>query len=133
MSNRFYEMYESFMERYPIFERDTVDWYPIGKYELLFELIDGSRLVYNTIRKTVRHFNPNAIDDDELWAKEFASRLRTRIIESGLTLEELEEESGVSRKTVQRYLQCSNKPTLLSAMRLAKALGCTLAEFTYYE
>ena len=61
---------------------------------------------------------------------DFATRLKDLRKEKSLTREELATKSGMSHGAVRDYEQGRRKPSLENAIRLADALGVSVAEFS---
>lgn len=126
-------IYESFQTHYPAFAKEAIEWSPFSKYEILVELSDGKKMIYNDPFRTIRRLNHSTHDDERMHTKEFSLRLKVIIREAGMTLEELENKSGITRRTLQKYLNASSKPSFYNATRLADALGCTVIDFLCIE
>lgn len=100
--------------------------------EIMIELNDGNKLLYNRYDKSVRMFTPKRLDISEMtqekFLREFAYRLATKILSSGYNQDDLSNESGVSRAMISRYLNGESMPSIYNAYHLARALGCTVDE-----
>lgn len=117
---------------YPFLLDDAIMTADIGHSELLIERSDGERYIYDDFEKTFRRVSKNSSEvTEEEFRREFGIRLRSVMWRKGLTQEELSERSGVSRTSISNYMRGKNIPSLYTMRKLAKAMGCSIEDFTY--
>ena len=98
----------------------------ISPFELFIKYPDGTVKVFNDLERSIRFISRdvNNISDEE-WQKEFTRRVRWQMRRKGYTQEELAEELGINRVTLNGYLTGKNMPNFRFVTKLAKVLGCT--------
>lgn len=127
------DIYEAFLDYHPDLQRKVIDWYPVGKYEILVKLSDGSQVIFDEALRCSRITKLDHWMSETEWAKEFSARLQNKFVESGLTLDELSIKSNISRRTLSRYLYGLTYPSHYNVLRLSKALGCSIHELSYFN
>ena len=133
-------VYDCFAMYFPSIAEKTLMFKHIGllEYAVLCEGLSGedSRCVfiYDDLDKTLRHrpyLSSSELTSEE-WAKEFGYKLKRAIHLAGYTQEEVANELGASRATINRYVNGRLVPTYVTIRDLAKLLRCevdTLANF----
>lgn len=120
-------------------EDRVADWYPSGRREITFVQKDGSRILYDCIThymRYIRHSHEDALNDEDLYKKTFARRLRRIMDAQGVNSVKLSNKSGVSKLMISRYLNARAVPSAYNIARIANALGCSsssLVEDIDYE
>lgn len=69
----------------------------------------------------------------EEWAKYFRHNLKSTIRESGLSIKELSDRSGLSTSSISRYLNGQSIPSFNAIINLSIALNCDLDDFAYID
>lgn len=132
---RLFEHYEHYDP--PASER-TVDEKCIGDFETIFILEDGSRILFDEMTKSTR-FVTQATDErtpisedimDDIWLKEFSRKIKKKMKFKRITQVELADRIGVSRLTVNRYINGQRVPDYLTLKKISKILNCPLDEIT---
>lgn len=122
-------MYESFKKRYAPINEEVVSWYPSDKFEIMVELKNGARLVYDDLDKSVRTIarprNSQHLENEDEWRKEFSASLRKRLKMKGITQAELADRIGISSVSMSKYMNMKATPSGYMIHRMAEALGCT--------
>lgn len=117
---------------YPFLTDNAVCTIDIGHDELLIELDNGERYVYDDLEKTIRRLSMDRSDvTEEEFRREFGTRLRKVMFRKGLTQHDLAERSGISQVTISGYMRGKNVPSFYNLHKLAKALDCYVDDFTY--
>lgn len=125
------EMFEDFKRRHPYDAEKAVDWYSFDMTQLLIELEDGTRVLYDHMDKTYRHLRNVRSDEDdseERWRYEFSQRLRKKMQLRSIGQDELSNITGLSRPMISRYVSGRSIPSLYNAEKMAKALKCSITE-----
>lgn len=127
------KIFANFHKRFPFLSKDVCDWKHTDDYEILIELIDGSRLLYDDIDETVRKLpnDCNNISESEC-KKEFGMRLRRLMMLRNITQEELSELTGIQRPAISNYMTGRTSPSFYNADKIVKALGCSMDELRYF-
>lgn len=120
------------MKRY--IEQNKIKCYAINEWDLFIELKNGDKFVYDSYHNTVI-FNLHKINEltEEQEIKEFARNLCRLINRNGMTQQEFAKSIGVSRVTVNRYMNGKQIPDYLTLSKMARALKCSVDDFYYKE
>lgn len=117
---------------FPFLTDDAVATIDIGYDELLIELNDGERYVYNNLERTIRRASTDRSNvTEEEFRREFGIRLRNIMVLKCLTQSELAERSDVSQVSISKYMSGKSTPSFYTLHKLSKALGCSIEDFTY--
>ena len=65
------------------------------------------------------------------WRHVFATRLKNKISEKGMTQTELAMKSGVNRATINHYLLEQRTAKIDVILNMVKVLGCSVDELVY--
>lgn len=68
------------------------------------------------------------IDYDEKWKRTFSSMLQFQMNEKSISQHELSRKTGLSAGTINKYLTRKSVPTVVNAIKIAKALHCSLED-----
>ena len=102
----------------------------LGFGEWFIETVNGERLIYDEVARTIRRYS--VCDDDESrLRKEFGIRLRKMLYFKGVSQEELSEQTGLSKVTLSKYMNGRSIPNYFKAKKIADALECSLDDFSY--
>lgn len=117
-------LYENFKLYFPSIEKGCISWEQTDLFELEIHNKDGSIDIYNDMD----HSLGRKIDTrtDAGWKKEFARRLRKKIVMRGVTQVSLGEMTGISQQLLSLYTQGKTLPSVQKASALAKALNCSV-------
>ena len=110
-----------------------VDWYGNGDYEIVVILDDGSKLIYSHSTGTIRFLKNERVDiSEEDWIKDFSMTLKHKISMSGLTRQDISDITGISKVSISNYMNGKSMPSHYNMLKIAKALNCSVYEFTHY-
>lgn len=113
---------------------DIQEAYFINDYDLFVVYKDGRKYIIDTFNNTSSGFYPEGyILSDEEWNMSFRKRLRQKLSRSRITQEELADILGVSRITINRYINGQSIPSALMLKKISLALNCDINEFFYKE
>ena len=117
-------LYENYKLYFPLIAKRSVSWKQTDLFELEINNEDGSIDIYNDMD----HSLGRKIDTrtDAGWRKEFARRLRKKIVMRGVTQVSLGEMTGISQQLLSLYTQGKTLPSVQKASALAKALDCSV-------
>jgi ribosome-binding protein aMBF1 (putative translation factor) len=135
--------YESIINSYKIWHpnlyKKTIDCRPSGRYSILAELDDGSKIEFdsldNTIRNVTKYYireSSGAEIDEESWRKEFGRKLHRAISDKGFTQEKLSDLTGVSRQMLSRYVRGTSTPSGYILSKFVDVLDCDARELTKF-
>lgn len=125
-------LYSDFLD-YTRVDPDEIDkMEELSFTELLATMKDGTLYVFDTSgRFTVRRLNKDPINmTDEEMIIDFCARFDSLLRHSGCTLTTLAEETGISHQTLSRYARGLTEPRMSDLRKMARALKCTLNDFT---
>lgn len=138
MLTRYNKIIEEYKMWHPNLYEQTVECRPSGRYCILIELADGSKIEYNSIDNTVRDVTrfyirePNVSVNEEMWRKEFGRKLHRAIVDRGITQEQLSDMTGISRQMLSRYVRGNSTPSGYILTRLSEILECDVRELTRF-
>lgn len=125
-------VYDVFAMYFPMIAKYTLEFNHIGlrEYEAVCEGLSGEGarciFIYDDLDKTLRH--KPYMSSDELtsqgWATEFGYKLNRAMRLANFSQEELAKELGVSRVTINRYINGKHVPNNLIVKKIAKVLDC---------
>lgn len=113
---------------------DIQEAYYVNEYDLFVLYKNGNKYIIDTFHNTFCGFYPEGhILTDEEWEIGFRKRLRQRLSRNRMTQEELADKLGVSRITINRYVNGETIPSALMLKKISLALNCDINEFFYAE
>lgn len=128
-------VYNEFEQRNPDISKDVINWYPSGQMEITVRLIDGNKLSYDWMTKSIgkvyETIETEGYLDEEDWRLEFAVRLRKKMRRVGFTQDTLSESTGISRITISKYLNGRATPSTYNLQLIARSLRCSPSELLY--
>ena len=133
MSEAFYKaMLDDFERRFVFESNPVVMWEPISDYEILVTLKDGMKFVYNNVTQAAQNMSirerPGYVMKDDVIRREFGRRLYIHMKLAGMIQEDLADAAGISTVSISNYLNGYSSPTVVTAYKLAHALGVELRE-----
>lgn len=106
------------------------DWHPISRNEIFIKTENGEQYTYSFIGHVLRKLKPPKSDIDilseEEWREVFAEQLCYKMKARGIFQDRLSELTGISRVTINRYINGKATPSTYNIRRIAKALGCSV-------
>lgn len=117
---------------YPVSEGEIVEYRLDGPSALIFRTKDGKIYLYDDFDQSLMELpeDSNRLTDDEC-RSEFARRLRRVMLVRGVSQSELASRTGISYVMLSRYMTGKSEPGFCNVDRIAKALNCSLDEFSY--
>lgn len=117
-------LYENFKLYFPSIEKCCAGWRQTDLFELEIDDKDGYTFIYNDMDHSLGLKIDTSTDAG--WRKEFARRLRKKIVMRGVTQVSLGETTGISQPLLSLYVQGKSLPSAQKVSALAKALGCSV-------
>lgn len=134
MNLKHYEgIYKMFCDSYPYMVKDVEDWRPKGDLGVRVFMRDGKQYDYDTISKGVREavtrYDMAKTDiTDEKCRESFAYHLTMMMGTRGYTQRTLSEYTGISKGSINAYINKDKTPSLTNVRKIAYALDCSIAE-----
>lgn len=126
-----------FKNDYPNYYEDMINWYCVGRSELVIILRDGRKISYEFIGSRIRFIQDRDCEldniDETMWRENFARRLCRKMNSLGISRDRLSESTGISLVTVSKYMNARSIPSSYNMELLTKALDCTVQELTTIE
>lgn len=95
---------------------------------------DGNSSLYDDLDNTIRPLPKNSNTMTELeFRKEFSKRLYRFLYWKGITQDDLAKKTGISRVSINKYLNCRSTPSFYIIDKITKALGCPIDYFRYMD
>lgn len=114
---------------YPKLYERAVDWRSSGPISVIVELSDGTAYDYDPMDNSIRQvINNGFYADDDMSRRAFGANLQKMIPYSGLNKSEFAEKVGITNAMLSRYIRGNSTPSVLTARKIAIALGCTVEE-----
>lgn len=141
MSDKFYEMWKpvlnSFENVYPELYELMIDWYPIAEMEIAVKLSDGRIISYDMMGDFISNIH-NPVESKEQisemeWRRNFSKRLIAKLNRAGLTQDRLSEMTGISKVSINRYINEKASPNGYTLDRIANVLNCSVNELVGFK
>lgn len=129
-------VYDDFKNERPDLCANVVDWYQSGQLEIVLKLLNGDKIVYDYIGKTVRRikpYEPGTCPSKDEWSVQFGRRLERRMRMLSIGQVELAEKVGISQPQLSQYINGRVAPSGYIIMRLASALKSSVSELMWSE
>lgn len=120
--------FDIFALYYPFYANETVRSELKGDDELIVELRDGSKWMFNVVLHTISSYRDMRYLDEYTWRDELSKRLRRKILATGITQKDLAERIGITEVSMSRYFNGVRVPDVYTLVRLTGELGCQLSD-----
>ena len=126
-------LYYEFSLYFPGIAEVVVDYYNIGRDELIVKTEDGEVFSYNDIDRFLRILpaDTNSLSEDEC-RREFAIRLKRMMHIKGMTQTKLASATNIQQHLISDYIRGKRTPSFFNVDKIAKALDCSIDELRYY-
>lgn len=130
-------IFEDFKIMYPYYVSDVVNYYWFDNMELMIELNDDTKFLYDYMDKSIIFINRpeqgQKIERDETqWRMEFARRLRKKMRHRCMNQTMLSEATDLSISSISKYINGQSLPSIHATQKLAKALGCSVLDLLHF-
>ena len=113
-------------------EFEIEDCMALNEYDLLIVFRNGHRVLFDTYSKTSRRIYHSEFGySDEQIKKEFKDRLIVMMDRKNINEEKLAKKVGTTQPMISRYISGKSLPNIITAKKIANALGCSLDDFFY--
>ena len=125
---------EDFKLYFPLIAENAVRYQIDHKYnELTVTLANGHKLLFNGFDHSFRNLPDYDDMSDRDIKNEFGKRLRRIMERKYFTQEQLAEAAGVQQSNLSSYINGKVNPTFATVYKIARALGCSIDDFGYWE
>lgn len=125
-------IYENFKLCFPNLAEKVVKYKETDKLEIIIELDDGRTAIYDDLNDTIRYLPVNREEmTDEDYDREFGIRLFRLMLRSGMNQPALSSKTGITQSTLSAYINGKASPTIRTAIKIAKALDCSVDELVH--
>lgn len=131
-------MLKNFSLMYPSTSELVVNHKYIGDFEMVFELSDGSKIMYDeysngiTTIKDSNDSNKEELSEQEC-RKEFSRKLKKKLRLKGVTQRELAHAIGMSEFTISHYVSGKRTPSVYDVNKIARFFHCTVSDLTDFD
>lgn len=134
MNNSDYEIVNNFKRTYKKLFGCMTHYHRLTDYDMIVELDDGTRALYDDFDKTYRML-PNDICDPskESYGIEFGKRLTSLMDRKGATQYELARRIGISQSSMSGYISGRRIPSIYILNKIHRTLQCTEDEIRYLD
>lgn len=130
MERHYFNIFDDFCMYWSGLSKTIVAWSPNGIDEITVRDDEGRAWVYSylekSIRKIYRNDDGNRLSEEE-WRHNFSNRLKQRMMEMNIGVEELALRTGVSRQTISTYINARAMPNVYNISNIADVLECTVS------
>lgn len=134
MNDRHYEsIFESFLHYHPYMEKDLKGWRPRGELGIRVTLTDGTEydydIVANSIRRVIDH-SMHSMEDitEERCRASIAYHLIELMTLRGFSQNTLSEYTGLSKGSINNYINGTSTPSATALRKIARALDCNITD-----
>jgi DNA-binding Xre family transcriptional regulator len=134
MNDEYYaHILDSFLEYHPYMKKELHNWRPRGEWGIRVTLLDGSEYDYDTItngiRRVVNHRMNNMEDITEERCRASISYHLTELMAlRGFSQNTLSEYTGLSKGSINNYINGTSTPSATALRKLARALDCNITD-----
>lgn len=120
-------IYAEFRDKNPELAKEIVDYRPHKQFVIYMYTQDGSIIEYSYLTKRFK-FLRNVNYEEISWRIKFGLILDKKMHNAGYTKSAMCEMIGVSRPTLNRYLDYEATPSAYVIMKLADMFGCDVKD-----
>lgn len=128
------QIFEDFKLRHSYLANGVKDWSPRGDMGVRVFMVDGTKYDYYARGKVIRQVEKRPMHTDDYdeddWREVFADRLCEFICSKGLSQQSLADYTGLSKGSINKYINKTATPSAYALTKLARALDCTIMELT---
>lgn len=113
-------------------ENDIIDYKELNEYEVLIKLRPkGDQIIYDALNNTIRGCNYRGKLTAKENRNEFKMRLRAMLLHSRLSQKDLSRISGISERTITRYINGDSIPDYVALKKIADTLNCKVDDLYF--
>lgn len=131
---KFDRIYDDALIYCPFVEDDVAYWYASGDREITIKLHDDTTVIYSEGSRGAKYIRPDSnrddssVDAEEQWRLDFAKKLHKEMWCSRGRLSEL---TGISERTISKYLNGQATPSAYNIKKIAQVLRCSPSLLIY--
>lgn len=101
----------------------------LNNCEILFTMDSDDRFIFNTTTTAIRKIpnNPRELDDDS-FTREFGLRFYSEMVNKNMSVHRLSDETGISERTIYRYINMESTPSMVNVHKIVRALRCDVED-----
>lgn len=136
--NKVCEMiFEDFKIVYPHYVSDVVKYEWFDNMELMIELNDGTKFLYDYMDKSIiflrsRNRDQKIERDEDQWRMEFARRLRKKMQHRCMSQTTLSKLTKLSMSSISNYLNGKSLPSIYVTQKIADSLDCQVSDLLHF-
>lgn len=101
----------------------------LNTYEILITMENGEKYIFNEGTTAIRHLpTREQLLDDHVYDQEFMCRVRSAMMAAHIGVSNLAERTGISERTISRYLNMDSSPTTRNLHKIVNAIGCDILD-----
>lgn len=126
-------IFNSLLENHPYMEKEVNEWSPRGEWGIRVTLTDGSEYDYdvitNGIRRVIDH-RMNGMEDitEERCRASISYHLVELMALRGFSQNTLSEYTGLSKGSINNYINGTSTPSATALRKMARALDCNITD-----
>lgn len=129
MKGKYDRILDQFEQYYPDIYRQTVDWWPSGRYHITVKLEDLMMFEFDATSNTIRRVRPdNYKSDVEVLKNDIGHNIQKLIFASGIPQSEIASRVGITEAMMSRYIHGTSMPGINKVYSLAAALDCRVID-----
>ena len=129
VKNKYDRLLNQFERYYPDLYRQTVDWWPSGRYHITVKLEDGMIFEFDATNNTIRRIIPgNYKNDIGVLRNDIGYNIQKLISANGIPQTEIASRVGITEAMLSRYIHGTSMPGIDKVYSLAAALGCRVID-----
>lgn len=110
-------------------DREIVECRVLNIYEILITMVDGDKYIFNEALTSIRHLpTREQLADDHVYDQEFMCRIRSAMMAAHMGVSDLAKRTGISERTISRYLNMDGSPTTRNLHKIVNAIGCDILD-----
>lgn len=117
-----------FERYYPDLYRQTVDWWPSGRYHITVKLEDRTMFEFDTTNNTIRRVIPESYNNVDTLRSDIGHNIQKLILANGIPQSEIASRVGITEAMLSRYIHGTSMPGIDKVYSLAAALGCRVID-----
>lgn len=118
-----------FEQYYPDLYRQTVDWWPSGRYHITVKLEDTLIFEFDSTNNTIWRVRPDNYKNDVVGLRcDIGHNIQKLIFARGIPQSEIASRVGITEAMMSRYIHGTSMPGIDKIYSLAAALDCRVID-----
>lgn len=128
MKGKYDRILDRFERYYPDLCRQTVDWWPSGRYHITVKLEDRTMFEFDITNNTIRRVVPDNYNNVDTLRSDIGHNIQKLILANGIPQSEIASRVGITEAMLSRYIHGTSMPGIDKVYSLAAALGCRVID-----